>query len=286
MNVQLSTTKYKNLWEENVSTEPLKKFTNNGEFVECVTTTTTNDLNGSGHSTDITRTKISGIYKIVNKINGKYYVGSSKHILGRRGRWNRHKQTLRKNCHSNDHLQNAWNKCGKESFEFVIVEEVPTELLLIAEQKYLDIAKNETDKCYNLSFISDRPEMTDVIIEKMKLTFSKNYKKENHPNFGKHISDDTKRKIGESNSGKIPSLETRKRIGDSLKNTVVVWPNRKGKCHPRHDSTTYKFHNYFTKEEFLGTRFDFYNKYDVNKGTVCDLINGKTKSVKGWMLRK
>ena len=34
--------------------------------------------------------KVSGIYKIINKVNGKYYVGSSNDILGAGGRWKEH----------------------------------------------------------------------------------------------------------------------------------------------------------------------------------------------------
>lgn len=50
------------------------------EPTECVTTADTLKPNEKRPETDIT--KISGIYKIINKINGKYYVGSSDNILG------------------------------------------------------------------------------------------------------------------------------------------------------------------------------------------------------------
>lgn len=104
---------------------------------------------------------VIGIYKIINRINNKYYVGSSNNILHpNKGRWIRHKRNLRKNVHINDHLQSAWNKYGECNFSFIIVEKSPINLLKETEQKYLDIAKTEQDKCYNLSFISDRPEMT------------------------------------------------------------------------------------------------------------------------------
>ena len=52
-----------------------------------------------------------GIYKIINKVNGKYYVGSSLNI---NKRWSVHKSALSKNKHHNDHLQNAWNKVDDE----------------------------------------------------------------------------------------------------------------------------------------------------------------------------
>src|SRR3989304_1436717 len=75
----------------------------------------------SQHLKDITKgKKISGIYKIINKTNGKYYVGSSNDIIGR---WFTHKSQLNRNNHCNPHLQRAWNKYGKDNFEFIIVEE-------------------------------------------------------------------------------------------------------------------------------------------------------------------
>lgn len=71
----------------------------------------------------------SGVYKIVNIVNGKFYVGSSINI---NKRWGEHKRSLRKNCHNNDFLQKSWNKHGEINFKFEILEIVidETELIL------------------------------------------------------------------------------------------------------------------------------------------------------------
>ena len=45
---------------------------------------------------------------------------------------------LRANRHHSIHLQRAWDKYGKESFTFEIIEEVPEEELFDVEQMYLD----------------------------------------------------------------------------------------------------------------------------------------------------
>lgn len=66
---------------------------------------------------------VCGIYKIVNKVNGHYYVGSSKDILGTR--WPQHQRELRDRTHHNSHLTNAWHRYGMDNFEIVVVEEVP-----------------------------------------------------------------------------------------------------------------------------------------------------------------
>jgi group I intron endonuclease len=97
----------------------------------------------------------SGIYKIINTVNGKYYVGSSNDIDGVRGRWYEHRNDLRANRHRNAHLQNAWNKYGENAFVFTIVEELPTEQLLDAEQSYLN--KVSRDTSYNIGIVAAAP---------------------------------------------------------------------------------------------------------------------------------
>ena len=89
----------------------------------------------------------SGIYKIENSVNGKLYVGSSSEIPNRK--YN-HFNTLRKNEHPNSHLQNAYNKYGKDAFEFAILEEVKdlTQLIL-REQYWMDLAQHEESRLYN-----------------------------------------------------------------------------------------------------------------------------------------
>ena len=63
--------------------------------------------------------KICGVYSIVNVINGKIYVGSSNDIFTRfRG----HKNNLKKGKHENEHLQYSYNKYGKDSFTYNILE--------------------------------------------------------------------------------------------------------------------------------------------------------------------
>lgn len=77
-----------------------------------------------------------GIYEIKNKVTGKIYIGSSKQI---EKRWEQHLQSLEKGEHHSILLQRAWNKYGKECFEFIIKEECREEELLIKEQKHLDL---------------------------------------------------------------------------------------------------------------------------------------------------
>jgi group I intron endonuclease len=77
-----------------------------------------------------------GIYVLINKLNQKFYVGSSQNIGKRK---NKHYNELRKGTHKNIHLQNAWNTYGEQNFEFNVIENVDDKNMLIErEQYYID----------------------------------------------------------------------------------------------------------------------------------------------------
>lgn len=79
-------------------------------------------------------TVISGIYKIVNLVNGNVYIGESYHCIQRRYQ---HLRELKKNRHSNTHLQRAWNKYGEKNFKFVIIEACPESIRYLRERYWI-----------------------------------------------------------------------------------------------------------------------------------------------------
>jgi group I intron endonuclease len=58
---------------------------------------------------------MTGIYKIMNNINGDCYYGSSINV---EKRWGRHIYELKRGSHHNSILQRAWNKYGEVNFTF------------------------------------------------------------------------------------------------------------------------------------------------------------------------
>lgn len=77
----------------------------------------------------------SGIYCIINSINNKKYIGSSKDL---QQRLTSHKTKLKSNKHNNKILQNSVNKYGLENFYYSILEFCSIEELLIREQYYIN----------------------------------------------------------------------------------------------------------------------------------------------------
>lgn len=192
----------------------------------------------------------SGIYKIINKVNGKYYVGSTKDF---NKRWKKHINKLIKKQHHNDYLQRAWDKYGKQSFIFIIVETTESlrTTLREVEQKYLDTAKTEQDKCYNLNFKSTGGEISEYSLEKLRQK----------------------------------SLIYNKRRICSESTKAIKKIQNSGNSNPNTDPTIYHWKNILTGNIFVGTRYDFRKTHNVSKYSDRDIMNGSIKRTKsGWVL--
>jgi group I intron endonuclease len=136
-----------------------------------------------------------GIYGIRNTINDKIYIGKTGMNFG--DRWDSHKSLLKNGKHENQHLQRAWDKYGADAFEFIIVEECSVEDLDVKEKHWIKYYK-ERGLSYNILDGGD-----------------------GFNNLGTHLSEETKRKIGEKNRinglGRKASEETRRKMSESHK---------------------------------------------------------------------
>lgn len=86
----------------------------------------------------------SGIYQILNLVNGKRYIGSAVDITAR---WWLHKRHLTGNVHHSIALQRAWNKYREENFKFEILLTCEKEELIEYEQLHFDELKPEYNIC-------------------------------------------------------------------------------------------------------------------------------------------
>lgn len=176
------------------------------------------------------------IYKIVNLVNDKFYVGST---TNKKVRFREHRKQLRGNRHHCKHLQAAWNKYGEEKFDFRVVEEVPaTDSLQAAEDRWLQQHFGRL-YCYNSGAAAIAPwrgvygpehfNFGRVMSEGQKAQISTALKEfyaqdyANHPRVGKTHTDETKERIRQAKLanptrvwlGQERSDETKTKIGDT-----------------------------------------------------------------------
>jgi len=217
--------------------------------------------------------KISGIYKIVNTINNKYYVGSSYNIYYR---WRKHKQLLNKQKHHSKKLQRSWNRNSKDSFNFVIIELCDRKNLIKKEQQYLDIAKKESKQSYNMTFDATRPE------DKYG---SKNHNwikvsKKNQEILKKYwLKKGTMKTIKfAKNKYDIGSRIICSRLIPNFKKQSEQRPERSW-C----DKTIYTFYHK-NGEKYTGKRINFIKKYKLTECCIANMIAKRFKSHKGWSL--
>lgn len=176
------------------------------------------------------------IYKIVNLINDKFYVGSTNN---QRERFRTHRKKLRKGVHHCAHLQASWSKYGEEKFAFKVVAHVPDEESLQESEDAWLMAHVGKTYCYNSGLRSGAPmrgiqkelhpnfgkpmseEQRQQISQSLKDFYAQDY--HNHPRVGKTHTEETKAKISASKKanpsphweGKERSEETRQKIGDT-----------------------------------------------------------------------
>jgi group I intron endonuclease len=174
-----------------------------------------------------------GVYKIVNMLDGKIYVGSS---ISLKNRKYEHFRALRKGTHKNKHLQNAFIRDKEENFQFEIIEEIKryTDKEKLKEELYikenywmekLEVIKEGVcnhDLGYNMNPSSKSSlgiKRSEETIEKLKIAQINK------------MTVEFKLKLREYNLGNVASAETKKKMSDTQKRIGNKPPSFKGKNH-------------------------------------------------------
>ena len=155
---------------------------------------------------------MSGIYMIQNKINKKFYVGQTTRTF--EDRWDQHRGDLNRGKHRNPHLQNAWKKYGETAFEFHPLWKLPAypELLNKYEKIMIGDFYNNRSRCYNLK---EGGGSSGRLSEETCQKMSEAKRGENHPMWGKTLSEETKQKMSEALAGRTLSEEHKQKISEA-----------------------------------------------------------------------
>jgi hypothetical protein len=169
----------------------------------------------------------SGIYCWKHIESGKRYIGQSIDVFRRK---TEHKKLLKKDAHGNEYLQRAWDKYGENKFEFCVIEFCPEEMLGWKEIEWIEIHQTfKKNFGYNITLGGEAPKLSKETRRKIseahkgkkhseetKQKLRDAWKKrppvsvevrkkmadairgKNHYLYGKHMSDEAKRKSSES----------------------------------------------------------------------------------------
>lgn len=158
-----------------------------------------------------------GIYQINNLVNQKKYLGSTVADKGFYTRWHIHLSDLRLGKHHSIHLQRAWDKYGKDSFVFEVIEYITRAAnmtdqqwktyVLSKEQYYLDtvlFAHNKDQSLFHqLGYNICRVAGSSIGYQHTKKAKAKMSKAKmgKQPWLGKRHTDEAKKKISEGHKG-------------------------------------------------------------------------------------
>jgi group I intron endonuclease len=126
-----------------------------------------------------------GVYRWLNTINGKSYVGSSRNLQKRKSE---HLRFLHSHRHHSIKLQRAWDKYGSNAFEFQILKSCLKENLLEHEQVTIN-ALDAVSNGYNVALTAESPMYNRRHSQAAKDKMSAAHK-------GRSFSSEHKRKLG------------------------------------------------------------------------------------------
>lgn len=155
---------------------------------------------------------LCGVYKIINNVNKKVYIGQSINI---KARWKDHINALNRNDSSCTLLQRAWNKYHQDSFSFEVLELCSEDMLDEIEIRYIELY-DSINNGYNIeSGGNESKHLSEETRQKLSDIAKKRLSDPTkNPMYGKHHTDETKAKISASKKGKPLLEETKTKLSE------------------------------------------------------------------------
>jgi hypothetical protein len=231
--------------------------------------------------------KKPGIYKIVNLVNGKYYVGGAYNLDSR---YRAHKSELKKGNHANSRLQRSYNKYGTDSFEFALIEILDkTTEVRDREQFHLDNLKSPN--CYNLSKTVEPTSLNNRYRRNFYLIDPSGKTRTFKNTFLAHVARDIEKEynyqVDITGLWGVINEKTRSYKGWRLpKNKNYDYVNWR-----KNREVTYSVKNYDVQllspsGEIFGpftNLKEFCEDHDIeNPASICNLLAGRTRYINGW----
>lgn len=141
-----------------------------------------------------------GIYRILNKVNNKVYIGQSIDV---ENRLKQYKSCLNRGDHHNPHLQHSWDKYGEDVFEFGIITKCDESELDDLEISFIaNYDSFNSEKGYNKETGGDlNKHMSDESCRKISESCKGLFAGDNNPFYGAHHTKENRKKMSELMSG-------------------------------------------------------------------------------------
>jgi len=215
--------------------------------------------------------KVACIYKIINLVNEKFYIGSTTGELRRRK--NAHLAKLRHNKHYNPLLQSSWNKYGEENFEFIELETVVFESTLPIRENRMRLLERELylivnlNPHFNVNRITTAGSLGRIVTQEQREHLSKKLKgRKRSP---QEIENLIKGKIGVKQTKEHREAVARGRRGKPLWSSKPI-------C-------MYNLDNELIAEyEFQGQAV---KETGINKTSISNNANGRRKTAGGYIFK-
>lgn len=240
------------------------------------------------------------IYKIVNKINNKVYIGQT---VNKDLRWKQHIRNDGKN--PNLLIGKAFNKYGIENFEYIIIEECEN-CNMSEREKYWIKHYDSYNSGYNMTiggealFGENNPfyGKTHTIETKEKLSLLASQRIGNkNPFYGKHHSEETLELMRKVHKGVKPSEETKKKMSEAQKGEKNHFygkhhskETKKKLSETRRDKTPLIAYNDTEKLTFTDRKeaYEYFksdSKYESFRSGISRSIKNKTKYLNYYWIK-
>lgn len=203
----------------------------------------------------------SGIYKITNTANDKFYIGSSKYL---QKRWEQHIKHLLTGKHHSQYLQRSWTKHGSSIFKFSIILYCEPFDLLRYEQFFITKLK----PAYNVSISAISPMKDRKQSDSARLLISKSL-------------------MGNKRTfGRLRPKEEMDRIKATKLRLGI--PFISDKCRQRSVESRIKTYEGLVSPD--GYEYKnitnlalFCRNHSLNCGNIQEVLNGRRRSSGGWV---